>query len=109
MEHWVYIIQSQSIGRYYCGQTRDLLTRVGQHNDPTNDLSRTTKPFRGPWELMWSRQFESGSESVRLERRIKKRGIERSFTGSYPACRCSTHKSQRDDAWHRHSMPCFFD
>jgi putative endonuclease len=77
MEHWVYIIQSQSTGRYYCGQTRDLAARVAQHNDPTNDLAKTTKRSRGPWELMWSRQVESGSEAVRLERRIKKRGINR--------------------------------
>jgi len=77
MEHWVYILQSQSTGRYYCGQTRDIATRVAQHNDPTNNLAKTTKRFQGPWKLVWSRQVVSGSEAMRLERKIKKRGIQR--------------------------------
>jgi putative endonuclease len=86
MEHWVYILQSQSTGRYYCGQTRDLAARVAQHNDPTNDLAKTTKRFQGPWKLVWSKQVANGSESVRLERKIKKRGIGRFLEGqSYSA------------------------
>lgn len=77
MPRWVYILQSQSTGRFYCGQTNQLPTRLKQHNDPTNDLTQTTKRFKGPWTLVWSRIVESGSEAVRLERRIKKRGIAR--------------------------------
>jgi putative endonuclease len=86
MEHWVYILQSQSSGRYYCGQTRDLATRVAQHNDPNNDLAKTTKRFRGPWNLLWSRQVESGSEAMWLERRVKKRGIERFLKDQRSGC-----------------------
>jgi putative endonuclease len=77
MEHWVYILQSEATGRYYCGQTTDLGTRVCQHNDPDNDLSKTTKRFKGPWKLVWTKQVDDGSASVRLERYIKKRGISR--------------------------------
>jgi putative endonuclease len=77
MEHWVYILQSRSTGRHYCGQTRDLPARLAQHNDPTNDLAKTTKRFQGPWKLVWSEQVATGSEAVQLGRRIKKRGIER--------------------------------
>jgi putative endonuclease len=77
MDHWVYILQSESSGRYYCGQTRDLKKRVLQHNDPINDLSKTTKRFKGPWKLVWSKKVASASESIILERRIKKRGIGR--------------------------------
>jgi len=43
MEHWVYILQSQSTCRYYCGQTTDLPVRLSQHIDPYNDLFKTTK------------------------------------------------------------------
>jgi putative endonuclease len=86
MEHWVYILQSQSTGRYYCGQTRNLAARVSQHNDPDNDLAKTTKRHRGPWKLVWSKQVGSGSESVRLERRVKKRGIERFLKGQGGGC-----------------------
>jgi putative endonuclease len=77
MEHWVYILQSQSTGRYYCGQTTGLRVRLLQHNDPTNDLAKTTKRFKGPWNLIWSQQVKNGSEATRLERKIKHRGIGR--------------------------------
>jgi putative endonuclease len=77
MAFWVYIIQSKTTGRYYCGQTSDVKHRIRQHNDPDYRLSKTTKRFEGPWEIVWSRRVESGSEAVRLERQIKKRGIAR--------------------------------
>jgi putative endonuclease len=77
MAFWVYILQSQTTGRFYCGQTQDLELRLLQHNDPENSLSKTTKRFQGPWQLIWSQKVETGSESIRLERRIKKRGIKR--------------------------------
>ncbi|MDF1590593.1 MAG: GIY-YIG nuclease family protein [Desulfobacterales bacterium] len=81
MPFWVYILQSDSSGRFYCGQTHDLETRIAQHNDPGNDLSKTTKRFQGPWRLVWSKPVRTGSESVRLERKIKKRGIRRFLDG----------------------------
>jgi len=77
MEFWVYILQSESSDRFYCGQTTDLQVRLSQHNDPNNDLSKTTKRFKGPWKLVWSQKVSSGSASMRLERQIKKRGIGR--------------------------------
>jgi putative endonuclease len=86
MEHWVYILQSHSTGRHYCGQTRDLSVRVKQHNDPENNLSKTTKRFKGPWDLVWSKQVESGSEAILLERKIKKRGIGRFLKKQQGGC-----------------------
>ncbi len=53
MPRWVYILKSQSTGRFYCGQTNQLAARLEQHNDPTNDLAKTTKRFKGPWTLVW--------------------------------------------------------
>jgi predicted GIY-YIG superfamily endonuclease len=58
-----------------------LALRVDQHNDPTNDLAKTTKRFKGPWELIWSLQVENGSEATLLEHKIKKRGIGRFLKG----------------------------
>ncbi len=77
MKHYVYILQSISSGRYYCGQTRDLQVRLAQHNAADNDLAKTTKRFPGPWELLWCIEVPDGKEAVRLERKIKKRGIAR--------------------------------
>jgi putative endonuclease len=42
---WVYILQSDATGRFYCGQTNDLRRRIKQHNDPNHQQTRTTKRF----------------------------------------------------------------
>jgi len=81
---WVYILQSQATGRFYCGQTRKLDKRVLQHNDPASRLTLTTKRFEGPWKLVWSIDCATGSEATRLERIIKKRGISRYLKGIAP-------------------------
>jgi putative endonuclease len=75
MAFHVYILQSQTTGRYYCGQTDDLTRRVRQHNDPDYRGSRTTKVFPGPWDLVWSNGYETRGDAMRMERWIKKRGI----------------------------------
>jgi len=74
---WVYIIQSEQTGRYYCGSSSDVARRLRQHNDPGYTGSKTTKRFGGPWQLVWERSFPSRGEAMREERRIKKRGISR--------------------------------
>jgi putative endonuclease len=73
----VYILRSSTTGRHYCGQTDDLERRIRQHNDPGHSLTRTTKRFSGPWVLIWSTIAQTRTEALKLERRIKKRGIAR--------------------------------
>jgi len=68
-----YIIYSEKIKRFYSGQTEDIDRRIEEHN-------RGKTPFlaRGiPWELVYSRQFDSRSEALKLEKYIKKRGAAR--------------------------------
>jgi putative endonuclease len=77
MPFYVYILQSQSTGRYYCGQTNSLSDRLRQHNDPGYIETRTTKIFSGPWEVVWKKDCKSRRETMKLERAIKKRGIGR--------------------------------
>jgi putative endonuclease len=77
MPYWVYILQSQSIGRYYCGYSENVDRRINQHNDPEYRLTRTTKIWKGPWELTWKQECLNKSKAVVLERKIKKRGIGR--------------------------------
>ncbi len=77
MSFWVYILQSQSTGRFYCGHTSDVKRRINQHNDPEYKLSRTTKVFKGPWEIVWNRECSGRGEAMELEKSIKKRGISR--------------------------------
>ena len=77
MNYWVYILQSETSGRYYCGQTNNLESRLGQHNDPSYQNTLTTKRFQGPWKLIWKKECNNRSEAMNLERKIKKRGIAR--------------------------------
>mgnify|MGYP005853662621 CR=1 FL=1 len=58
MKAWVYILQSQSTGRYYCGQSTDVERRLRQHNDPDYSLSKTILPgtpyiIRDSDEISW--------------------------------------------------------
>jgi len=74
---YIYILRSESTGRYYCGQTNDLENRVHQHNDPGHRSTKTTKRFTGPWKLIWHHVCETRAEAMSIERQIKKRGIAR--------------------------------
>jgi len=75
--YWVYILQSQTSGRYYCGFTSNLQNRLRQHNDPNYPFSKTTKRFPGPWIIVWQNQFSTRSEAMIMEKRIKKQGVKR--------------------------------
>jgi putative endonuclease len=81
----VYVIQSETTGRYYCGYSSDPERRLRQHNDPHYQLSKTTKRFEGPWKLIWTNPCESRGTAMKLEKTIKKRGIERFLHPIQPA------------------------
>ncbi|MAF32973.1 MAG: hypothetical protein CL941_03290 [Desulfobacter sp.] len=91
MSYLVYIIQSQSTGRYYCGYSDNVKRRICQHNDPDYRTTRTTKVWKGPWELIWTLERPNRTEAVILERRIKKRGI-----GRYLQTRLAESRRKRD-------------
>ncbi|MCK4631713.1 MAG: GIY-YIG nuclease family protein [candidate division Zixibacteria bacterium] len=77
MTYWVYVLQSKSSGRFYCGHTGNLTQRIEQHNDLSYVSTKTTKRFAGPWVLVHSEEFETRSEAMKVERQIKKRGMRR--------------------------------
>jgi putative endonuclease len=77
MANWIYIIQSASTGRFYCGQSSDVERRLRQHNDPEYRLSKTTKRFDGPWLLVWTKECTTRGKAMKLEKKVKKRGISR--------------------------------
>ncbi|HOI30699.1 MAG TPA: GIY-YIG nuclease family protein [Melioribacteraceae bacterium] len=68
-----YILFSQSKNKYYVGHTNDFSRRIIEHNSGQN---KSTK-FGAPWILVFSKEFFSNSEAIRLETKIKKRGIGR--------------------------------
>jgi putative endonuclease len=68
MAFHVYILRSQPTGRFYIGQTEDLTKRVFEHN---NNRTPSIKN-RGPWELVYSEEYETRSEATHRERQIKR-------------------------------------
>jgi putative endonuclease len=76
--YFTYIIYSDSIKKYYIGHTSDLTRRIEEHN-----RGKTKFIANGiPWKLVFHAQFNSRSEAILLENKIKKRGAKRFLTGS---------------------------
>ena len=70
---YVYILFSEITGKYYCGQTENILQRLAQHN-----LGEVFSTKNGkPWTLIGFLIFQTRSEAMMKERQVKKRGIGR--------------------------------
>ncbi|MFY0624856.1 MAG: GIY-YIG nuclease family protein [Reichenbachiella sp.] len=69
----VYILYSKKLKKFYVGSTNNIEDRIYRHN---SGQSKFTK--KGvPWELVTFVECNDRPEAVRLENRIKKRGIKR--------------------------------
>ena len=66
--YYVYIIKSETTGRYYIGVTSDLVQRLKHHNSGAN---RSTKN-KGPWVVAYSEKFNDKKSAWLRERQIKK-------------------------------------
>jgi putative endonuclease len=64
---FVYILQSESTGRFYIGSTDDLERRISEHLRGHSPAARG----RGPWKLAYTERFESLLEARRREMEIK--------------------------------------
>jgi putative endonuclease len=73
MMYFVYIIYSESLQRYYVGSTNNISDRLRRHNSGQGKYTR----IGIPWKLINSFEFSTRPEAVRLEMKIKKRGIKR--------------------------------
>ena len=69
----VYILFSKTSLKYYTGQTNNLEDKLFRHN---SGLSLSTKSGIS-WNLVYQIQFNTRSEAVQLEIKIKKRGAKR--------------------------------
>jgi len=83
MAFWVYILQSETTGRLYTGQTSDLEKRLRQHNDEEIGGQRFTRKQSGPWRLLYSEEMRTRSEAMRREKQLKSgkggNGYDRTF------------------------------
>ena len=69
----IYILFSPRTGHYYVGSTAQLDRRLRQHNAGASLSTRAGRP----WELVHSQACATRSDAVRLESKIKARGIRR--------------------------------
>jgi putative endonuclease len=69
----VYILFSQTIQKYYTGQTQNLKNRIAEHN------AGETKSIKNgiPWEVFFTKEVQTRKEAVALEKKIKRRGAKR--------------------------------
>jgi len=64
---FVYILQSESNGRFYIGHAEDLVNRLDEHNRGESKSTRN----RGPWQLVYSETFPTKSDAQLREYEIK--------------------------------------
>jgi putative endonuclease len=65
---FLYILQSQKDGRYYVGVTKNVESRLDQHNRGVGKSTRSGKP----WLLIHTEEYSTRSEAARREKQIKK-------------------------------------
>ena len=68
MNHFVYILHSDSKDRYYIGSCADVAQRLLRHNA---GATPSTKPYR-PWRIVYTEELESKTEALKRENYIKR-------------------------------------
>ena len=68
MPFYVYILRSETTGRFHVGQTEHLEERIAYHNPDYSLVLRN----RGPWKLVYSEAYATRREAVRREQYIKR-------------------------------------
>ena len=64
---YVYIIQSETTGRFYVGVAKNPQARLIEHNRGQTVSTRN----RGPWKLVWLEEHSDRVNAVAREREIK--------------------------------------
>ena len=65
--YFVYILQSESTGRFYVGHTDHMIRRFNQHRNGDNQATR----HRGPWFMPYFEILPTRAEAMHRERQIK--------------------------------------
>ena len=70
MDHFLYILYSNTSAKYYVGETHDVQQRIFSHNHHsyTNSFSK----IANDWTLVLSLPCENRKDALQLERFIKK-------------------------------------
>ena len=65
--YYTYILISESTGKLYIGQTNNVQARVLRHNNSKNISTKN----RGPWKLLFSKEFVTRAEAMKFEKHLK--------------------------------------
>ena len=68
--HFLYILHSQKLNKFYIGETHDVELRLERHNSDYYDNKWTTKGK--PWELYLVIECPNKPVALKIERHIKK-------------------------------------
>ena len=66
--HYVYILQSEKLNRYYIGYTANITTRLEFHE---NSEARKFTYNADDWELVFSLECETKTQALAIEKHIK--------------------------------------
>jgi len=62
-----YIVQSEFSGKIYIGHTEHMEQRLRDHNSNRSKYTR----FKGPWKIIFTKEFPSRGEAMKLEYQLK--------------------------------------
>ncbi len=68
--HYVYILYSEKINKYYIGETHNIQLRIQRHDSEYYDNKWTAKGK--PWKLFHQIDCQSKSQALKIERHIKR-------------------------------------
>ena len=66
--YFVYILYSENFDTYYKGYTTNIVKRVEQHNQNKSEYTSG----KGPWELVYLKQYEDKKQVLIEEKRLKR-------------------------------------
>jgi putative endonuclease len=78
--YYVYILRSQSNGRFYVGSTGHVENRLREHNAGESKSILAGRP----WEALHTESYPTLAEARKQERKIKARGIGRYLSKKVP-------------------------
>ncbi len=68
--HYIYVLYSPLLNKFYTGETHDIPSRLEKHNSDYYDNKWTAKGK--PWELFFFLECKSKKQAILIERHIKK-------------------------------------
>lgn len=68
--HYVYLLSSDKLGKFYIGHTSDLKERFYQHNKGRNASTKAGVP----WELIYYEAFQTKTLAIKRESNLKRYG-----------------------------------